>query len=94
MSDEKTFDELVADKGKQEKEYEKEISNWMKNLTKEELDQMAVVKESGEKRKIKNWINWEDYKRLKMLIFTINKILKLSIKTRNSLEKLEWAVKK
>jgi len=47
---EKTFDELVADKGKQEKEYEKEISNWMKNLTKEELDQMAVVKESGEKR--------------------------------------------
>jgi len=50
MSDEKTFEELVADRAKQEKEYEKEISNWRGNLTKEELDQMAVEKESGKKR--------------------------------------------
>ena len=49
MSDEKTFEELVADRAKQEKEYEKEISNWRGNLTKEELDQMAVEKESGKK---------------------------------------------
>lgn len=50
MDEEKTFDELVADRDKQEKEFEKEISNWRDNLTKEELDQMDLEKKTGKKK--------------------------------------------
>lgn len=50
MSGEKKFDELVSDRDKQQREFEKEISEWKKSLSKEELEQMAAEEASGKKR--------------------------------------------
>jgi len=50
MSGEKKFDELVSDRDKQQREFEKKISEWKKGLSKEELEQMAAEEASGKKR--------------------------------------------